>query len=309
MAQSTEWCFTLNNWLPHQFEYLNSLYDVDRHGIAYIVIGKERGANGTPHLQGFVKFNARRRFGSVRRILGGGVFGRRIHLEHRAPRSTAFAAAQYCKKEDDYVEYGEVPQAPTPGAPRRTDWERFRDYCKDLEHRPTPRQLFEDFPGLYGRYEDRLNDIIDEYLPNPVLETREYRDWQADLADQISQEADDRSVIFVVDPQGGTGKSFFVRKFISEHFEITQRLSVGKRDDLAYAIDPKKKVFLFDIPRGNMEFLQYGILEQLKDRMVFSPKYKSVNKILEHTPHVVIFCNEMPDLNAMTEDRYKLRLI
>lgn len=85
-----------------------------------------------------------------------------------------------------------------------------------------------------------------------------------------------------------------------------QRLSIGRRDDLAFAIDVSKRLFVFDIPRGSMEYLQYNILEQLKDQMVFSPKYQSATKILPHPVHVIVFTNENPDLTKMTPDRYKI---
>lgn len=83
-------------------------------------------------------------------------------------------------------------------------------------------------------------------------------------------------------------------------------LSIGKNADLAHAIDESKRVFVFDIPRGSMEYLQYGILEQLKNRMVFSAKYNSTTKILHQKPHVIVFCNEDPDMDKMTNDRYNI---
>ena len=79
---------------------------------------------------------------------------------------------------------------------------------------------------------------------------------------------------------------------------------MGKRDDLAYAIDITKRIFFFDIPRKSMEFIQYGVLEQLKDQMIFSAKYESVNKVIPHKVHVIVFSNEQPDREAMSQDRY-----
>jgi len=52
--------------------------------------------------------------------------------------------------------------------------------------------------------------------------------------------------------------------------------------------------------------LQYGVLEQLKNRMVFSPKYNSCHKIIRRISHVIVFINEEPDMNALTGDRYKI---
>ena len=40
--------------------------------------------------------------------------------------------------------------------------------------------------------------------------------------------------------------------------------------------------------------------------MVFSPKYMSKMKVLAKVPHVNLFCNEEPDVLALTNDRYKI---
>jgi hypothetical protein len=71
-------------------------------------------------------------------------------------------------------------------------------------------------------------------------------------------------------------------------------------------VDVGKKVYLFNVPRGSMEFLNYGFLEMLKDRMILSPKYESCMKLLEYTPHVVVFANEHPDMSKMSADRYNI---
>ena len=73
---------------------------------------------------------------------------------------------------------------------------------------------------------------------------------------------------------------------------------------MAYALDPTRSIFFINVARGGMQFLQYRILEGLKDRMVFSEKYESVMKILLKPTHVIVFSNEMPDRTKMSEDRY-----
>ena len=81
-------------------------------------------------------------------------------------------------------------------------------------------------------------------------------------------------------------------------------LRVAKRDDIAHSIDENKRIFMFDIERASMEYLQYSILEQLKDGLVFSPKYDSRVKRIKSNAHVVVFCNEHPDPTKLSEDRY-----
>ena len=173
---------------------------------------------------------------------------------------------------------------------------------------PSERDIARSFPALYVRY-PRLIDLASHLRPQPVLQDGDLREWQRELAEELIDEPDDRSVVFYVDPDGGKGKSWFVRFFISQHPDVTQFLSVGKRDDLAFAIDETKTVFLFDIPRGQLEYFQYSVVEKLKDQMIFSAKYASKSKLIPHKVHVIVFCNEMPDMEKMTEDRYVIREI
>ena len=116
----------------------------------------------------------------------------------------------------------------------------------------------------------------------------EIRPWQRELCEELEDDPDDRTIIFYSDPEGAQSKSWFTRWYHDKYGD-TQLLRVGKRDDLAHAIDPSKRVFFFDVPRGQLEYFQYNILEQLKDKFVFSPKYNSRNKVLEKVPHVVVF--------------------
>lgn len=70
----------------------------------YYVIGKEVGQGGTPHLQGYVQFSSKRRFGGVKTAMKND----RLHLEMQSSRSTALQASDYCKKDNDFVEKGSL---------------------------------------------------------------------------------------------------------------------------------------------------------------------------------------------------------
>jgi len=122
----------------------------------------------------------------------------------------------------------------------------------------------------------------------------------------LTAPADDRTVVFYVDKEGGKGKSFFIRWMFTKYPTKVQMLGVGKRDDFAFVIDKSKSIFLINVPRGGMEFLQYTILEQLKDRTIYSPKYQGEMKVLSSKCHVAVFCNEAPDMEKMSIDRYKV---
>lgn len=88
-------CFTLNNYSEEEY---NKLFNMN--GVKYIVIGKEVGEEKTPHLQGYVEFTNSKKGSTLKK------FNARIHWEGR--KGTAKQAADYCKKEGDWREEGEI---------------------------------------------------------------------------------------------------------------------------------------------------------------------------------------------------------
>lgn len=292
--QGTRWVFTLNNPTEDERSRILTLAEGDR----YIVAGNEVGENGTPHLQGFIIFDNPRRFRAVKQRLGD-----RAHIE--LARGTSVQAADYCKKDGDFVEVGNFPSG--HGAGRRTDWERYRTFVEELERLPTKKEMRDHNITLYARHSRRMQEIAQELVPTPPLVDSDPRPgWQLDLAGLIVQPPDDRKIYFVVDLDGASGKSWFCRWALTHHPDTVQVLRIGKKGDLAYAVDELKSVFLFDVPRNEMTYLQYSVLESLKDRLLFSPKYESSLKRLATTPHVIVFCNEAPDMLQLTEDRYEI---
>lgn len=291
--KAKRWCFTINNYNDEHLTKLESLECV------YIVWGKETApSTGTPHLQGFVVFaNARHRSAIVAQIGGG----------HWVPANgTSLQASEYCKKDGVFTERGELPvnQGKRKDMERIVDW--LDEFILDNGRAPTDREIALEQPVAVLRKID-ISRLARLRAPAPVIRAGVPRDWQAELEAELSQDADDRSVIFYVDSEGGKGKTWFQQWLVSEKPSEVQILGVGKRDDMCFAIDPDKSVFLINVPRGGMEFLQYTVLEQLKDRMVFSTKYQSVMKVLPKNVHVVVFTNEDPDLTKMSEDRYDVR--
>lgn len=293
MAQSQSWCFTVPNYSDGDLQSLRDLFGSG--GISYLVFGRELApTTGTPHLQGYVRFDARKRFACVRRLLP------QCHLT--SARGSPAQNRSYCIKDGNYEEFG-VPPVQAPG--RRTDFDRYVAWVQTLPGVPTERELILQFPSLYGRYARSLRAISRELCPRPTLRDGELRPWQEDLYTRLQGEANDRTVEFIVDRDGGLGKSWFCG-YVFSKLDDCQLLGPGKRDDLAHAVDERCRIFLFNVPRGQMEYLNYGLLEMLKDRMVLSPKYESQMKILRHTPHVVVLSNEDPDEAKMTEDRYDI---
>lgn len=288
--QSNRWCFTHNNYTDADQAFISQLLCAP--DFSYGVYGREVGESGTPHLQGFFIYKHRVRLATAKSFF----LDLNPHLE--PARGTSLQASKYCKKDGDFEEFGDPPHVG-----ERSEFGDLKRWILERPTKPTAPHIAREFPQLFLKY-GRIMEWVDAIYPKPELETGDPRLWQETLVAKLEQEADDRKVIFVVDEQGGSGKSWFSRWWFTRHSEKTQLLSVGKRDDLAFAIQSDKLYFLFDVPRTQLEFFQYSILEQLKNRIVFSPKYSSRVKVLDETPHVVVFTNEHPDRDKLTADRY-----
>lgn len=91
------WCFTLNNYSEEELCSIICLKDL----CEKLVVGKEVGEEGTPHLQGYFKLIEKRRPFS----LG---LSKRIHFEKA--KGTPLQNYAYCSKDDDVVVCKGFPQ-------------------------------------------------------------------------------------------------------------------------------------------------------------------------------------------------------
>jgi len=294
MSRSTRYCFTLNNYTADEVGRLASNSTLFK----YLVFGREVGDNGTPHLQGFFITEHRISFEVAKLRLGS----QRVHLE--AARGTSSQAATYCKKDGDYDEFGEVPREQG----KRTDWDKYHEWVSDLGRVPTKREIASHNLALYARYQDRCLEIASLILPSPTFtDTAPRVGFQQSIASNfLHPNAHPRAIDFVVDPQGNSGKSWLCQYALTHFADQAQVMSCGKRDDMAYMIDANKRIFLFDVPRTQMEFFQYSIVEMLKNRMVHSNKYAACMKMLTAVPYVCVFSNEEPDYTKLSQDRFNV---
>lgn len=95
-AQVTRWCFTINNYTEEHCERILSI-PRDPRGVRYIVVGREVGASGTPHLQGYIEFSRSVRMATVQMAIGA----RGCHVE--AAIGTAIQNKEYCTKENNVL--------------------------------------------------------------------------------------------------------------------------------------------------------------------------------------------------------------
>lgn len=156
------WVYTLNNYSEDDVAQAQSVECV------FHIFGRERGALGTSHLQGFIYFAEGKTLSTVRRLYDG-----RAHWEPKSKHSTFAQCVDYCKKEGDFVERGVCPQDQDSRGKRGGDAERER---WDRALHSAREGAFENIPAdIYVRYHGNIRRIAQESAPSPPrLDERAY---------------------------------------------------------------------------------------------------------------------------------------
>jgi hypothetical protein len=144
-VRSKYFCLTLNNYSEDDYNFFSHLHSTNNK-ITYIVCGKE-GKDKTPHLQMYVELKSRIRFSTAKNI-----FGDKTHIEAR--KGSAQEAAEYCKKEGDFFEHGEISN-PKPG--HRSDLETLQ---RDLDNGMNLTKVSDEHFSSFLRYRRSINTYI-----------------------------------------------------------------------------------------------------------------------------------------------------
>jgi len=148
---SKHWCYTINNLTE---EDGGSIEDAKKM-FAYNVVGKEIGVDGTKHMQGYVIFINRKRLAGVKKIFP------RAHLEIK--KGTILEAATYCKKDGDFMEYGELPVDTSERVTKsnKRDWDAFRLAAKEGRMEDIPSDMYIRYRvNIWGIYYDHGGNML-----------------------------------------------------------------------------------------------------------------------------------------------------
>lgn len=289
--RAKHYAFTCNNYTDEHITSLLTAFDSG--GISYIIFGEEVGSTGTPHLQGHVSFDTITRGLQAKAKLS-------IPCDLSVARNIG-ASINYCKKDGRFRELG-TPLEVSSQQGKRSDLECFKLAVKagvrDL------KRLREEHSSVFLRCKRFCLDYLDDNREAIPISAHDLHTWQSDVLAICHGAPNDRTIVFVVDATGGCGKSWFC-SYLEGQVPQTQVLKASKRDDMAYALQDDVKTLCVDVPRCYMVHLSYQFLEDVKDGRVFSPKYESRTKRFL-APHVIVFCNEDPDMTKLSEDRYMI---
>lgn len=307
MAQSKKWCFTIH---AHDGaggeDALRAEFD-NMGGANWGVYGGaqlERAPDTNRlHIQGFALFATNKRLAALKKVHAT------AHWE--VMRGKLEDSEQYCSKEDSR-EPGTAPRTwgdrPALAQGKRND---LAEAITALQNaggtvKDQMRAVAEAEPVAYVKYFKGLEALARALAPRPKFDLPNPRRWQKDLLLTLQGTADDRTILWYTDYEGGAGKSTVVRYAIAKGPAISL---TGKLADMAYAYNGEPVVF-FDVTRTQAEHMDhlYQFAEQLKNGIIFSSKYESGTKTFE-PPWVVFFANQGPHPGKWSADRCVERIL
>lgn len=134
--------------------------------------------------------------------------------------------------------------------------------------------------------------------------------WQESILDIISNDPDDRTILWIDDSGGNIGKTKLLKYLC--YNKKAKRVPMGNATQLKTNIIAQgvHRCYCVDIPRslGSTERMQdlISALEELKGGWVSSAMYGKHQELFMEPPHVIIFSNMPPPMHMMSLDRWQI---
>ena len=155
-------------------------------------------------------------------------------------------------------------------------------------------------------------DLYVKNKQNIDVENVILRPWQESLLKYIKPS--NREVIWVIGRKGNEGKTWF-QEFLASKFGWS-RVICGmdirmKKSSICHILGKRSlmttDIFLFDVGKARTEDnMNYELIEQIKNGRTLAGKFDS-KELKFHTPNIiVVFSNEMPDVDQLSKDRWKI---
>ena len=298
------WCFTINNYDEEEpWRKVEEL--AEQKTLKYLVAGREVApTTGTRHLQGYLEYFSCRSFNGVTRHIFS-IFGGNPHIE--VTHSSLNDNYTYCTKEDN-----------DPFVYKGTK----KDNNTNVEHAAiaemaemAAKQGTEAAKNAYGMdyyvskaAVDKAANAVRSDLALAVLkekyESATLKPWQ-DVVMKMLELQGEREILFVIDEQGNQGKTW-----LTQYITLTkdgQCFDSTNKKDVAYALNPERKIFVFDMTRATEPKMSLQILESIKNGVVFSGKYESGTKIVAGAK-VIVMANSFTEAHEaqLSRDRFMI---
>lgn len=287
-TQYSNICFTINNPVD---DTLGAIPD----WVKYAVWQVEQGESGTRHIQGYAELKSRKALSVLKEWLPT------AHIERR--RGTADQARGYCMKEETRLsgpfEHG-IFEPSRQG--QRTDLEDARDA---IMSGASKREIYLEHCNVaarHPRYVETLLKFARDDAHERISEFEPKYSWQEKLLDVLSSPPLERDIWWVYDPYGNSGKTYFARYLVDNRGAFYS--NGGRGTDICYTYDAEE-IVIFDYVRDSKDYVNYGVIEQIKNGILTSGKYESTTKRFKQ-PHVFVFANFNCEEGKFSADRLKL---
>jgi len=152
-----------------------------------------------------------------------------------------------------------------------------------------------------------VSNVVKKKVRDP-LEDREPLPLQREVLRILDSEADDRTIHWVVDLRGNSGKTT-----LAKHLCLTRKDCVyitGKSADMKYGVSKwlekhELRVVLIDLARSQEDYVSYQGIEEVKNGIFYNTKYESGMCVFD-SPHVIVFANFRPDIEKLSLDRWNI---
>jgi len=143
-----------------------------------------------------------------------------------------------------------------------------------------------------------------------ILHPANFYPWQREVIEHIETEPDDRTIWWLWSTSGNIGKSTFC-KYLAHtyHAVLCGKGAYSDIMNIMFKADMNKtNLVVFDLPRNNGNKISYSALESIKNGLIVNTKYETGSKIF-NAPHIIVFSNMMPDVAAMSMDRWYIKCL
>lgn len=263
-----KWNMTLHGAFPHDFELLKKFFNTD--AVRCACISKEYGKHRIhPHWQGYFELEEPVR--NIRKTVSNILGHENTHL----------AKAKGSKKQCVAYVYGTTK-------PYEIGQIVYSKNCEKPED-----------------YDDTALKFWTEWQPRP---------FQREIIDLITtKKADRRTIYWIYDEVGNSGKSILCEYLMLYHGAI---ITGTKGSDMKHAIVRYQEItkhqpviICLNMARSASFSKETALsIEEIKDGMFFSGKFKSTAYVAINKPYVFIFANHSPAKykSFYTKDRWKI---
>lgn len=287
--RSNRVCFTINHYKDSTPEAFLRYFETNKDRIQYAVVGDEIGDSGTEHLQGFIHIKEDPKKCGIRFWKAEIPEGERAHFEQA--RGTDEQNQDYCTKSGYYIETGETGKATDVWA------EIYKATFIGLEEALNVNLEY----GI--KYYNQISALVQRNSTPKFDQKLKLRDWQQSALTKLENQTD-RHILFVVDEEGGKGKSALAKHILTT--KNAWACQGGGIRDLMHSYNPKAEYVVFDMARCNdAQYWPWNFMENLKNGWFTSTKYNG-GMVMFNVPKIIVFTNQYPDKSKLSQDRYEI---